>query len=341
MEVDAQDMNYQDNNNNRDHDEEESNRDIGMKYYDDEASDSEDENLDDPIVDTIPIHLNASVKDNSLAPLLLQFPTKQRQSNLTQSHISALHKLQIKTDSGVVELRLPLDTNKFFSESVSTKYNVSEQVLRGVIIHDEPAGKVSGGNIPSVSALTKDNEGNVKVKEEHPTSVLKSTNSSLSSIRTQPGTVGGSRYLVGVQDDEGRLHLTPISDTCMLRPHFKYIDNAKMSKIERERERERELNDNANSNGGNKEDENDSKQRKKNVSVVTMSAKSSKENIPRLGGALLSAKLESEEDSKEYAVIACDREFVQSHFVEKTGNILQSKLSQQEYLDLLLDQTKL
>lgn len=330
--------------------------DVEMKYYDDEESDSEEEDPEDPIVDTIPIHLNAKVKDDSLAPLLLQFPNKSRNSHLAQNHISALHKLQLKPKSGVVELRLPLDTRNFFSETLSEKYNVSEQILRGVIIHDEPIGELSDGTVSSVSVVQPEegangsSSGSVKVKQEKKAMSSMSNNpvlNSLASIRTQPGSVGGSRYLVGVQDKEGRLHVTPLSDTCMLRPHFSYIDQSKMSKLERERELQRELNgeggNNSSNSGNGKESSNGAEEEKKakNVSVVTMSAKSTKENVPRLGGALLSAKLENEEEGKEFAIVPCDEEFIAKHFVETSNNVLRSKFTQREYLELLFEQTKL
>lgn len=334
------------------------NNNDNIKFYDDSASDSEDE--DDPIIDTIPVHLNVKMGDENdqvLAPLLLQFPTKSNNSYLSKNNISALHRLQIKPNSGVVELRLPLNTNEFFSGTVSEKYNVSEQFLRGVIIHDEPIGKESEGNVPAKSVMTTiqlDNETQVKQEKKVFKSVPSNNNTSgnnnlLSTIRTQPGAVGGSRYLIGVQDKEGRLHLTPISDTCMLRPHFTYIDNAKMSKLEREREIQRELNDTTSSNsngtgtnnGNSATTNNGNSNEKKNVSVVTMSAKSTKENIPRLGGALLSAKLETEEEGVPYQIIPCDSEFILNKFTENSGNVLQSKLSQEEYLELLLNQTKL
>ena len=329
--------------------------DVEMKYYDDEETDSDDEDLDDPIVDTIPLHLNATVKSETLAPLLLQFPNKSRHSHLAQDHISALHKLQIKPESGVVELRLPLDTSNFFSETASEKYNISEQILRGVIIHDEPIGKLSDGTIPSISVIQpKDASESDKVKQEKKSASMSNNPlNSLSSIRTQPGSVGGSRYLIGVQDQEGRLHVTPLSDTCMLRPHFSYIDQSKMSKLERERELQRELNGengngnngntNSNTNGNNNGDGNGSEGNKKmkNVSVVTMSAKSTKENVPRLGGALLSAKLENEEEGSEFAIVPCDEQFIAKNFVETSNNVLKSKFTQNEYLDLLFEQTKL
>ncbi|KAG0676578.1 hypothetical protein C6P40_005213 [Pichia californica] len=328
--------------------------DIKMKYYNDEESDDEesDNDDDDYIIDTIPVHLNANIKDGSLAPILLQFPTKSSNSHLTENNLSELHKLKIKPESGVIELRLPLNTDNFFSEIISEKFNIKEQILRGVIIHDEPIGNLNDGNIPSLSLISnkenKDQKENKNKNEVSATKFLNSLNAntnSLSSIRTQPGSVGGSRYLIGIQDEKGGLHLTPLSDTCMLRPHFTYIDQTRMSKLERERELQRELNsenNNSNSNNnnnGNSKDENEEK--KKNVSVVTMSAKSTKENIPRLGGALLSAKLENEEEGKEFKVIKCDKEFINKHFIENSGNLLNSKLSQNEYLDLLLNQTKL
>lgn len=322
---------------------EENGKDTSM-YQEDSDSDSEDE--DDPIVDTIPVHLNSNFtkrnegntnSNSPLAPLLLQFPNKSSKSTLTQAHISALHRMQIKHESGVVELRLPLHTESFFSGSVSEKYGVSEQFLRGVIIHDEPKGTIFQGRIPSASVINEKDD--IKEKNDEKNKRNQEISSSIlnNTIRAQPGSVGGSRYLIGFQDEEGRMHLTPISDTCMLRPHFTYIDDAKMNKIEREKEIERELNENLNvEKNVDKGDE----ERKKTASVVTMSAKSTKENIPRLGGALMSAKLEQEEEGKEYEIIKCDSDFIKKQFVDESGKILQSKLNQDEYLDLLLKQTQ-
>ncbi|GMM43939.1 hypothetical protein DAPK24_005140 [Pichia kluyveri] len=319
------------------------------KYNQDHAvSDSEsddDDDDDDPVIDTIPVHLNL-LNEDMLSPLLLQFPTKSRQSNLTQNHISALHRLQIKPKSGVVELRLPLNTGSFFSNSVSEKYNVSEQYLRGIIIHDEPLGDEKVGTISSSSLMNKSNADvkneneNDKEKDKLNSFIVNTQelHSNLSSIRAQPGSIGGNRYLIGIQDENGELHITPISDTCMLRPHFVYIDNTKLSKIERERELERELNEGNNNKNENKNEE---EKKKANVSVVTMSAKSTKENLPRLGGALLSAKIENEEDSKSYQIMPSDGEFIKEQFTENSGNVLSSQLSQNEYLDLLLNQAQL
>ncbi|GAV28943.1 hypothetical protein PMKS-002421 [Pichia membranifaciens] len=100
---------------------------------------------------------------------------------------------------------------------------------------------------------------------------------------------------------------------------------------------------NGNSNGNSNSNGNGSEANKKikNVSVVTMSAKSTKENVPRLGGALLSAKLENEEEGSEFAIVPCDEQFIAKHFVETSNNVLKSKFTQDEYLDLLFEQTKL
>ncbi|TID24762.1 hypothetical protein CANINC_002986 [Pichia inconspicua] len=316
------------------------NEDLSV-YQEDSASESEDE--DDPIIDTIPVHLNSNFTKkhygeegkSPLAPLLLQFPNKSGKSKLTQAHISALHRMQIKHESGVVELRLPLHTDSFFSGNISEKYGITEQFLRGVIIHDEPKGTIFEGRIPSMSVINKKDEetdSKDQIKQEI------SSNIGSNTIRTQPGSVGGSRYLIGLQDEEGHMHLTPISDTCMLRPHFSYIDEAKMNKLEREKEIERELNENVNNE---KNIEKNDEDRKKTASVVTMSAKSTKENIPRLGGALMSAKLEKEEEGKSYEIIKCDGEFIGEQFFDDSGKKLHSKLNQEEYLDLLLRQTQL
>lgn len=318
--------------------------DEGVNYQEDSDSDSEDE--DDPIIDTIPIHLNSNFGklqnegDVPLAPLLLQFPNKSNQSTLTQAHISALHRMQIKPESGVVELRLPLHTDSFFSDSVSSKFNVSEQFLRGVIIHDEPRGNIFQGKIPSVSVITRKDEDDLDAKKEKNkrNDDISSNNSEGNNIKAQPGAVGGSRYLIGLQDKEGHMHLTPISDTCMLRPHFTYIDHAKMSKLEKEKELERELNEGDKNVGAN---EGTNAEDKKNVSVITMSAKNARENQPRLGGALMSAKLEMDEESQLYQIMKCNEEFIKEQFKDTSGKILHSKLSQEEYLDLLLSQTQL
>ncbi len=106
-----------------------------LSFYEDEDEDSEDE--DDPVIDTIPVHLN--VTNTKLSPLLLQFPTKSSQSISNQNNISALHRLQIKHESGVVELRLPLNTENFFSNTRLYRSNSkpgAKQIITSYNIHN-------------------------------------------------------------------------------------------------------------------------------------------------------------------------------------------------------------
>jgi hypothetical protein len=51
--------------------------------------------------------------------------------------------------------------------------------------------------------------------------------------------------------------------------------------------------------------------------------------------------METEEQGKNYDIVSCDEEFIATHFMENNGNVLHSKLTQNQYLDLLLGQTKL
>ncbi|KAG7873693.1 hypothetical protein KL938_005103 [Ogataea parapolymorpha] len=95
--------------------------------------------------------------------------------------------------------------------------------------------------------------------------------------------VDGNGYYVG-RVSEGELHLSPVTKTCQLRPSFKYIDEMKARKQQREKELNKQLDDQVMS-----ED-------KKKAHVVQMTAKSTNENALRLGGALVSKKLEDEED---------------------------------------------
>ncbi|KAG7794246.1 hypothetical protein KL929_005179 [Ogataea haglerorum] len=95
--------------------------------------------------------------------------------------------------------------------------------------------------------------------------------------------VGGNGYYVGRMRD-GELHLSPVTKTCQLRPSFKYIDEMKARKQQREKELNKQLEDQVMTDD------------KKKAHVVQMTAKSTNENALRLGGALVSKKLEDEEE---------------------------------------------
>ncbi|GMM32074.1 DNA-directed RNA polymerase III subunit C37 [Martiniozyma asiatica (nom. inval.)] len=230
---------------------------------------------DDPVITTIPVHLTK----NSLKPLLLQFPTKAVNSQLVKQNLDSVQHIQYKPKSNTIELELPIQKDRYFSQETADRVGAASQVLRGVIINNNSESKLKGSDI----------------------------------IKPQPGTTGGSSYYLTVLNSDG-LHLTPLEDTTMLRPHFAHIDATKIEKPQ------------------------ESVGKAAKINVVTMTATSARESsVPRLGGALLSAKLENEEDG----VLLDVKKGGLEPFIDKSGKRLTSNVSEDEYLDRLLDSVKL
>ncbi|ODV88123.1 hypothetical protein CANARDRAFT_181442, partial [[Candida] arabinofermentans NRRL YB-2248] len=110
-------------------------------------------------------------------------------------------------------------------------------------------------------------------------------------------------YYAGLleQSEDGKkgLYLNPISKTAQLRASFRYIDDLKSQKQIKEREMIKNLNKEMDEQSGNGYGAS-AEDKKKQVRVVQMTAKSTGENVPRLGGALVSKKMEEEEEYVDY-----------------------------------------
>lgn len=135
-------------------------------------------------------------------------------------------------------------------------------------------------------------------------------------IRPQPGTRGGAEYYVLTQK-EGSLHLTPAPNTVVLNGDFHHIDAAKAERLQGHAPVREPI---APSGEG-------------KVNIVTMSAKSTREVLPRLGGALLGAKVEEAEDAQELKLVGGQRDLL----VTSADQPQPTTVSRDNYLDSLLD----
>ncbi|VEU23270.1 DEKNAAC104394 [Brettanomyces naardenensis] len=150
-----------------------------------------------------------------------------------------------------------------------------------------------------------------------------------------------SGYFMGRIGKDGEVHLSPITGgTTQLRPSFRYIDEVRLKKIQREAEEAKQLARKMPGTLAGSELANE-EARKKNATmhVVQMTAKSSNQAIPRLGGALLSKKGEDEEVAETYDVLArgnYDEEAIEGVLDDDGGEVLESKMRQGEYVDVLV-----
>ncbi|CDK28841.1 unnamed protein product [Kuraishia capsulata CBS 1993] len=88
------------------------------------------DDLDDPVVEEIPI----SFKPISEAELyLLQFPNKAANSAYAKHEIANISDAKVKSQSGIIEVEIPVDKSRFFDQEKSEKwFNVEAQTLSGV-----------------------------------------------------------------------------------------------------------------------------------------------------------------------------------------------------------------
>lgn len=184
----------------------------------------------------------------------------------------------------------------------------------------------------------KDNSGVIELEIPMNTTKFFDDSKSNKWLQTKTQTLRGvfnenSGYYVGIVKDK-QLYLNKVTKTSQLRPSFKYIDDAKNIRIQNERElNSRTINDDADkkkeaANGG-----------KNGAHVVQMAVKSSGENIPRLGGALQSCKLEEGEFFVDYKWNNGDSESsknLRNELINEEDEVLISKDSQNKYFDDLL-----
>ncbi|GME85299.1 unnamed protein product [Ambrosiozyma monospora] len=113
---------------------------------------------------------------------------------------------------------------------------------------------------------------------------------------------GKKNYMLGKitpsdkKQGEFELYLSKINYVAQIRPSFKYLDDTKSLKQASMREQQAALNKEAAKNDG----ANGGASGAKKLNVVQMSAKSTHENQPRLGGALVARNVEDEEEPVEY-----------------------------------------
>lgn len=239
----------------------------------------------------------------SSTPLFLNKLPANLYPLLVQSKTPITHHSNIsyKPKSSVMEVQTPLVTDRYFSHDQAEQLGSSNAVLKGVIIS---------------------NTANDKPLSQNETP----------SIRSQPGTIGGSDYYILARAEDGSLHLSPTPNTVVVNSDFNHIDEAKSERVQSQNQHlqqfnQKESNSNSNGNGNSSE---------KKVNVVTMSAKSSKEVLPRLGGALLSSKLEMEEASINLKI--GNSEDIKSDLFTESKEPIETTLTKDQYLDSLLNE---
>lgn len=224
-------------------------------------------------------------------PLFLNKPPEGYLPLLVQSkhEIPSNSTIKFKQTSQVLQVETPLETQRHFSAEQASRLGASAKVLKGVIIDNTPQ--------PDSDSTT---------------------------IRSQPGSNGGSDYYILALAKNGEAHLTPTPHTIVLNSDFQHIDQAKA-------ERMQEHSQHFLTSQQQQQQQNGAQDGK--VNVVTMSAKSTRELQPRLGGALLSSKLEGDEDSTILQISdSNDKDFLISKVVEP----VEVTLTRDEYLESLL-----
>lgn len=114
----------------------------GLFVGDDEDMDSETASVslqeetngdleDDPIIESIPIVLNTLPQNATQSLHILQFPGRPK----TRPFSHDLLRAAVKPELQYVEVRVPLDTNKFYDEARSEEWGVrvEEHALQGVL----------------------------------------------------------------------------------------------------------------------------------------------------------------------------------------------------------------
>ncbi|CAK7897579.1 DNA-directed RNA polymerase III subunit RPC5 [[Candida] anglica] len=182
----------------------------GISNTNETSDEEENEDEDDPIIQSIPLVLN-KLSDLSKHSLhILQYPG--RPSRLPYPSVKA----SIKPNSAYIELKVPLDTSKFYDESKSEDWGttVREHGLQGVLNRtgedNQPPPLIPGGPEPP---------------------------------KTEPSN--GGTYIAKLH--EGKLIITPVDRTVQLRPTFKYLDDLELAKQAQRRTEFAETNGTTNS----------------------------------------------------------------------------------------------
>ncbi|KAI5960822.1 uncharacterized protein KGF55_004392 [Candida pseudojiufengensis] len=120
-----------------------------------QQEDESEEEDDDPIIESIPLIINQVPKEQNKSLHLLQYPGRPKTRSLrNQTVISS-----IKPNSKYLELKLPLDVNKFFNKSKLEEWgeNINLQNISGVM------DQFGGGNYIGKIINNKENKENRKI----------------------------------------------------------------------------------------------------------------------------------------------------------------------------------
>lgn len=90
-----------------------------LEELEDEDDEEDEEEEDDPIVESVPVYLNSVPERAKHSVHLLQYQGKPK-STKNLSHINAA----VKPESGFIQVKLPLDTTRFYDESKAEEWGV-------------------------------------------------------------------------------------------------------------------------------------------------------------------------------------------------------------------------
>ncbi|RLV92482.1 DNA-directed RNA polymerase III subunit [Spathaspora sp. JA1] len=110
-------------------------QDIAEEQEEEEQQEEEQADVDDPVIDSIPLYINTMPSRFKNSLHILQYPGRSKTRSLNQGHYQAA----IKPQSKYLEVKIPLDTGKFFDGGKVEDWGeeIGQQTLHGVLDSSE------------------------------------------------------------------------------------------------------------------------------------------------------------------------------------------------------------
>ncbi|KAG5356064.1 DNA-directed RNA polymerase III subunit rpc5 [Yarrowia sp. B02] len=114
--------------------------DVEVKTED--AMDVDVDGSDDPIVKEFPVFFSTRLAGNIH---LYQYPARSVDSPYTTSHATGISESRIKKDSGVVEVDVPVPTDRCYDEAKGNQWKqINHQTLKGHLVVSNPQENMVG-----------------------------------------------------------------------------------------------------------------------------------------------------------------------------------------------------
>lgn len=106
------------------------------------ATSTEHDDLDDPIVKEFPVFFSTRLAGNIH---LYQYPARSVDSPYTSSHATGITESRIKKESGVVEVDVPVPTDRCYDQTKGQQWkNINNQTLKGHLVESNPQENMVG-----------------------------------------------------------------------------------------------------------------------------------------------------------------------------------------------------